>query len=219
MWASTGASNGLFLYKNGVLVSPGGYVNPTFSSTPSVGETLVSLNGGDYIDVRPNTSITGANDTQFNISIERLSGPSAIAATETVAASYENTAGPVINNTSPVITYSNKKYDTHGAMSGANYIVPVSGKYLVISRVRTSATAFGGNSNLTTIVEKNTVAVAYPAEDRMMAAATIARNINGSQIIDCLAGDQLRIRIYSDDASTLSGAPLCNLITYIRVGN
>jgi hypothetical protein len=128
------------LYKNGV----------NFSSryarydTPAVNQFIVTISGsqvatfnaGDVVDVRifqnSGGNLTfGAESSILNI--QRLSGPSVIAASETVAEIRQNTAGSIIGTTATKIPYPTTIKSTHNAWDSVNsrFTAPVSGTYLV----------------------------------------------------------------------------------------
>jgi hypothetical protein len=152
---STGASNNLFgLFKNGTMESNMAFVLGSAGSNAICGSsTTLSLNAGDFIDIRPGSSNgsftsgggTGSSVANSNyITIERLSGPSAIAASETVAANYWLPANQLTNSTTP-LNYSSKVYDTHGAVTtGASwrFTAPIGGLY----HITTLTYAAGANA-------------------------------------------------------------------------
>lgn len=128
------AGNAIIVYKNGTSYALIGQTNAALSTC---GTTEVYLNTGDYIDIRgtiTGTPIAGASPTLAAtnwVTVERLSGPSAIAATETIAASYWCSANVSASTTQP-INFDSKEYDTHGAVTtGATwrFTAPAAGLY------------------------------------------------------------------------------------------
>jgi hypothetical protein len=117
------------VYKNNVQLLPqqgsadgNGHVDGTF---------LFQFVAGDVIDVRLSGTITAPSTVKNIFTVERLSGPSVIAASETVAAKYWATANGTTNTTTPV-NFDSKVYDTHNAVTtGASwkFTAPISGKY------------------------------------------------------------------------------------------
>jgi hypothetical protein len=106
------------------------------------GSTIRYLNAGDtvafYYASGSNMTGTKVNDQGLNyIAIERLSGPSVVAASESVNASYivATGAGQSVPNTgSTIINFGNKIFDSHNAVTtGASwkFTAPVSGKYQI----------------------------------------------------------------------------------------
>lgn len=130
----------------GVFVSPvsGGQTN---IATSGIVRGLVA---GDILYMQAfqssggNLNYATSTDVTTNLSISRLSGPSVVAASETVAAEYASNAGNSIPfNQWTYIDFSTKTGDTHNAVLGAGsgnnatytntwrYVVPVSGRYLI----------------------------------------------------------------------------------------
>jgi hypothetical protein len=102
------------------------------------GTTTVSLNSGDILDVRTDSSMTvsSGNDGRA-ISIERISaGSQVIATAETVACSVNKTSGNVPSGSSSpgiVTSWNTKDLDTHGSfnLTSGTFTVPMSGVYLI----------------------------------------------------------------------------------------
>ena len=150
----TGSVNNIFaLFKNGTLDSNMSYtLGSSASNNVSSSSTVLSLNAGDYFDVRPSTSNgsyaagggTGSSISTSNyITVERLSGPSVIAATETVAASYWCSANVSASTTQP-INYDSKEFDlTNSVTTGSawKFTAPVNGTYSVGYFIYTSNTS------------------------------------------------------------------------------
>lgn len=89
---------------------------------------LPNLKAGDTISIRIASSITIA--TGRSLSIQRISGPSQIAASESVSMLYKGTPAGTIDNTwNNITTIPTKIKDSHGAYSGGVFTVPTSGTY------------------------------------------------------------------------------------------
>jgi hypothetical protein len=195
-FGSAASSGDLYLYKNGVSYekvltwSVANYTQ-TFSSS-------VFLNAGDYVDLRAavssatNGATTGTNHLHF----ERVSGPSAVAANETIAAGYYVSAAFAASSTVPV-NYDSKLIDTHSAVTTSStawkFTAPAAGLYEV--------TGYAGLSN---------TVVAYVFKNGT-AYAPFGRN-NGSFItwgavlVRLNAGDYIDVR--PSGASTFDGGSL-----------
>lgn len=144
------------LYKNGSNLS---YLDSylisytgTYYPGAITGSTQIYLNAGDYVEVFLINPEAGTRATLTDSSInwftgERISGPSAIAATETIAAYYTGTptgtlAGGAYNTT----TFPTKGTDTHSAYSGGTYTIPATGTYSISAGFSISgATVTSGN--------------------------------------------------------------------------
>lgn len=105
------------------------------------------FNAGDSIAfwVFTNASVSlVAGSTNTYLSVNRLSGPSVVAASEVVEATYGSSAGNVMNNATEMwLDFPTKVRDTHNAVSGAGtgnkttfnngwkFTAPVTGRYYV----------------------------------------------------------------------------------------
>jgi hypothetical protein len=184
----------VYLYKNGVTTNQiiGNFLNANASNKFG---TTVQLNAGDYIELRPQGDCTQADNALYNhIEISRLSGPAAIAASETVAARYYEQANTNFS-TASVFSYSNKDFDTHGAYDPLTgiFTVPVAGIYEVTAAISASGgTNFPSAGNyLQVAVAKNTV---YKSANRFLfVAASTGSNpmVVATSLIRCEAGDQI----------------------------
>lgn len=116
--------------------------------------TKAVLKAGDYIDLAYyNNSIAVTLPAAVYFEIERISGPSQIAASESVSALY--TGAPptgTINNSVNTVTFGTKVKDSHNAYSGGTYTVPVSGTYSISAATYQAATYVAGNQTITYIV-------------------------------------------------------------------
>ena len=168
-------------YKNG---SPtqGGYIVAFNGGAPVSGSYLVDCKAGDVLTfVSDATTTLSTNSVAF---VKRLSGPSAIAASETVAASYWLPANQSAGPTTP-INFSSKQFDSHGAVTtGAawRFTAPIAGTYNV------SAFAYTTSISLTYNLYKNGVLYTEIAEHLPGAVAT------GSLLIQLIAGDYVDVR-------------------------
>lgn len=168
------------------------------------GNAQVELNAGDLVTLVPSGAATAA-DTNANFTIERLSGPSQIAASETVsfAANTSTTAG----TTSQCFIYTVVD-QTHGAYSTTTgkFTAPMSGRYCFQWNNYTGATAAQG------ILHKNGTGVATGSSS--VANTSVGA---GSTTISLIAGDVVEIR--PETNATASGSARLNCFSGFRVGN
>ena len=166
------------------------------------GDTIKST-----IDSTADTSyaIIGASITTFT-TIERISGPSAIAASESVSFSA-NTSTTAATTSAPFI-YTVKEHDSHGAYSTSTgkFTAPISGKYCF------QFNNFGGATTFQAKLHKNGTAV-YQGSSTV---ATVSVG-SGSHTISMLAGDTMEVRPEAN--ATASGGATTNTFSGFKVGN
>lgn len=146
---------------------------------------VASLKAGDLISIRSNATITV---TAGSVSIWRLSGPNAIAATEKVAVRYYGLNGVTSTTTGGVVKYFNKGFDTHGAYSASTglFTAPSPGIYRVTVGMNNSSAA---NSGAYLYVGKN----GNTELARLVTAVLLNGTYSGSALIDVAPGDTLGI--------------------------
>lgn len=212
--SSTGAVLDLNIYVNG---------SSTYTFNPATlanGEQFVpfnrtiKLNAGDTVGFRWNTdksspSVSGGS-TKNNLSIQRLSGPAVITATESVNAAYGLTSG-VTPGANSVVKYDTKIKDTHAAFSTSTglYTAPVSGTYQISLSVLTTSTT----SNFYIKVAGTAQGVLTTAD------AGVCRG--GSTIYQLNAGDTIGIYQETSAALTATSGSLgyFNKFSIARIGN
>lgn len=186
------------------------------------GTTLVECVAGDTLDVltdhnRTTGDTTLLNDATFNyISIERLSGPSSIAASEDVNARYYASATS-ISGTLATIVWTTKDFDSHNAMSSGVYTVPIAGKYHVAAALAVAGTFILNNTSVIEI-QKNSVAVSNLT--RYAGGAITNDGIDVEDVISCVAGDTIRIQVSNSGTTpTIVSSNTRNFFSIFRVGN
>lgn len=135
---SASSATTLTIYKNAVSTALAGNLDSNGEAT-FVG--AVNCLAGDIIDLRPGGTVDA---TAMTLNIERLSGPSAIAASESVVARYYNSAATTVTDSADrFMDFPSLLFDTHNAAAGAGggfnatytntwrYLAPVPGYYEV----------------------------------------------------------------------------------------
>jgi hypothetical protein len=197
-------------------------LNPTFSD-------VFFLNAGDLVRFcvsHDNSSATSLfSDSRMQCySIERVSGPSAIAATETVNEIWTNSAGTALGATGVVVTtpYATKVASTHGAWNGTTFTAPVSGTYMVTANVAMfvpTTSTLGGTGDL--FLNKSGSAFAWSRF--VQSTANTINSLSASRAVQLLAGEQVVVtmRMYYNGATTptLYNDAAINTLTITRVGN
>jgi hypothetical protein len=195
------------------------------------GVTILSLNAGDTLQWQGYQNSGGtlaysSTASVQSITFERLSGPSAIAATETVACKYQNTAGTAIPSpASPaIIPFATKLYDTHGAWSGTTFTAPVSGIYSVSVRLATVLINLPTNNGvvlqlLVTSTPESLSSAVVLVDVRYAGGTAREEYPSGNKQFKLAAGDTISVRSYASVATTLQAAGQNSDIEIVKVGN
>lgn len=200
------------LFKNGSLYAVLGQQNG--ASVPIAGSSVVSMVAGDFIDIRASSSTGTSQGTSTNsIDIIRISGPSQIAASESVVAKYTMASGVSTTTLTPM-NYDTKVVDSHSAVTTGvgtwAFRAPVAGSYAV------SACLFASASGSTILLYKNgsLLSTNQDTTSSLIGCAT--------QIVPLVAGDTVDIRHNGTvTPSAAAGATVAqtNFISIWRVGN
>ncbi len=189
----------LYVQKNAV---SSGFVAPTTagSAGSQAGTISIQANAGDTLAIFTDTStaLTSATGVQYKnlINIERITGPSAIAATETIAASYFCSAN-FAATTSVQINFDTKEFDTHGAVTPSatvwKFTAPAAGLYHVGGSILGSTTG-------KMVLYKNSAAY------KTIGGSSNSFNMTLDSDIYLIAGDTLAVR--PDQNITFTGGTL-----------
>lgn len=178
----------------------------------SAGDTL-----GFYVRSTITSPIYGSGLTNSNFSINRVSGPSQIAASETVAAATTG-ATATVTGTASDVTWSAEDFDTHGAMGATSFTAPVSGKYKVDTQLRVDHASVTTANIVTMSIMKN--GVAHTNSINQGASGNTIRSIWASALLNLAAGDTVKIQISSDGTTpTITAQTAYNHLSIVRVGN
>lgn len=206
---SASAATTLTIYKNAVSTSLAGNLDSNGEATFA---SAVLCNAGDIIDIRPGGTVDATNMT---LNIERLSGPSAIAATETIAARYYASATS-ISGSLATVSWTTKDYDTHSGMSSGTYTVPAAGKYRVTCKVAVSGT-FALNNQTIIEIQKNGTATANVTE--YAGGVVTAEHVEIVDDVPCVAGDTIRCQLSSGATGpAIVSSNTKNVFSIYRVG-
>lgn len=221
-------------YKNGVLAGKGPYIIPpaAFAFRQSASD-LIYCNAGDYIEMylwglgnnsASTLTLNGGNNTTY-MTVERVTGPSQIAATESVNAriyaASNLTAGP--NNSSVKVAFDTRDTDSHSAFDTTNkrYVAPISGMYEVSAQLLFQSTNVLANTYILDLYKNGSVAYSLAS---VTPAVTTQFSLVGSTQIRLNAGDYIEINVFgsgNNSASTLTvtGAQRYSSFTIKRIGN
>lgn len=210
---SASSATTLTIYKNGVSNSLAGNLDSNGEATFN---SAVNCVAGDLIDLRPGGTVDA---TSMTLNIEKITGPSQIAASDSVSALYTG-APPTGTLTSAynTTTFGTKRKDSHNAYSGGTYIVPVSGTYSIQAQTRHDATYSAGNTAGTALFI-NGVQYETGVVNASGAAVTMwpLLTVHG---VPLLAGDLVTIRSYDNGTSPTFGSNSNqNFFSIVRTGN
>lgn len=230
--SSAGSVWSLALYKNGGLVPVSVSVPAARGTTADYTKGNVSMLpcvAGDVITVRAiylggkAGNYSSNNNLTSEFTIQRVSGPSQIAASESVNARYTGSSTSV-GTSATIMIHPNKVFDTHNAYntSTGRFSCPMSGKYEAGYFFQSSASiSFPANNTVTVEVYKN------GSFAGRMGVYTGAAYNGGIYIactpisVDCVAGDLLDVRVQRTGAvPAISGdSGTAHAILFRRVGN
>jgi hypothetical protein len=216
----------LSAYKNGSTLV--GSQNTTFFVAGANGYQLpvtlaggVQLNAGDTLQFKISSQqTTNVVFNSSNLSINRLSGPSVIAATESVNGLYTDTSGAAIGTSAATYTYATKVRDTHSAYSSGTLTIPVSGMYSFSATLSTTTlTMTTAQVYLVTIYRNGTQIAEGYVYGNGSASASYATT--ASTEYPCLTGDTITVKTYQTTAgsTTASTGAGLNNFSWARVGN
>jgi hypothetical protein len=225
----------IHVYKNGTTKFNLAYAgNLATVATIPTGSTTIQLNAGDTFVIQGFQNSGGAlnigsNGNQYNhFSVFKLSGPSVIAASETVTASYVRTTTQTITNAAAdnTMIYDSKLDDSHGGMNTSNgrYSIPVSGKYLIDASVfYTSFTPASGNVFGMRFIRRNSSGTSLQDfyKDVFTCASTQTLEVSNRAFhhFRCNAGDTLEVVVYQTSSASRTTIANINFVNIAKVGN
>lgn len=189
---------------------------------------VVYLNAGDSIGVVVSSSGTtpsySNNTFGSSFSINRLSGPSVVQATENVHAKAYGSGTTVASGTTTTLIFGTVEYDSHGqySTSTGKYTCPVAGVYECTCFFQASASSGTGAVNdLETLrLQKNGGSDLTIGFFTAQTTTALTRSINGTGQFKCVAGDTLNFAINNPDSAfsgaNSQGGTWC---TFKRIGN
>lgn len=192
------------------------------STTVQVSDVFEAV-AGDYFELWAyqnsggSLNVNGTSSGTY-LTLERLSGPSQIMASETVSCAYTSASGQSIANTTIVpVLFNTKVYDTHGAYNTTTglFTAPISGIYSVHGSIDyTPNTTVGYRS-----IRANGAGV-----DRVLSqqsAGSVTQQVHGSATFRLLAGETISINALHSkgSAETLTVNHATNYMIINRVGN
>jgi len=234
--SSTNVLNSLYqlvIYKNGSVYCYGPTAYPPAASTfylPIADE--VDCVAGDYIEIyfygvgnNSASTLTAVSGTSWStLSVERLSGPAVVAASETVMARYTGNDSASLSATPIIVKGGTKEYDTHGMINSSTgaITIPVSGIYEFTVEASCNALSSAANQyfnfELRTGSTANAGTVKGAAYQRIAAASVYAGMTPHTFPLRCLAGDVYSFQAVSDIGAS-RGLQNDGFIAIKRIGN
>lgn len=208
------------IYKNGSLLDYGQSIYPPSTNGFKVmGSYLGQFVAGDYLELylygagnnSASTLTAAVGATNVYMEVQRVSGPSTIAVTDTVACRYYG-ATTSLSSSSSKISFPSKAYDTTGSFVTDTFTAPVSGKYSIAVGLYTSANTLVAGGSIAAFIYKNGSALSTVGKVINFTGSTsssVSWYVGGYDEIQLVAGDT--ISIYggsSSSAATLNGASI-----------
>lgn len=221
------------LIKNGTqFLSLSKHISQTTSSAKRTGSgsAIVALNAGDTVQIRVDsddgTIYTMATSALLNfVSIERLSGPAVVAATESVYAKANSSGTTVAAAGTTVLVFGTVEFDTHGqySVSTGKFTCPTSGVYEISGMFQASgATGSGAINNSESLrLQKNGSDVCHIGTFVVQeTGSALTRLLSGTGMVKCVAGDTLNLAINNpDSAFTGVNNTSQTWVSFERIGN
>ena len=190
---------------------------------------VIQCNAGDYLElfVQGDASFDISSvGTRTAMAVERLTGPSQIAASETVACKYTSSTTSM-GTSATVLVQPTKVYDTHNAYNTSTgaFSCPIAGKYRVTGYYESTAGASATvvNNGCLLHARKNAAGEAKQVDIFVYQVTGVSLNVSlgGSCTFDCVAGDTLDIAAFRSSnvgANAAGGNADRNWICIERVG-
>lgn len=185
------------------------------------GALITGLKANDLITIRATATQSVNAAANGGLTIFRLSGPSVIAANESVNFSYTSSAGQSISSTAATFVTATKLWDTHGMVntSTGSITLPVSGEYEFEAFVSSSSVAKTAGAALFVQLFVNGSLYKSMGVTRVSGSVTMLTETWGSATYKGIAGDVITIRVGSDVSTTLTTTASANWISGRRTGN
>lgn len=210
--SSASSATTLSIYKDGSVYQLCGNLDSNGEATFA---GMVDCIAGSIIDIRPGGTVDA---TDMSLNIERTSGPSQIAASESVnmMATSSTTS---LDTSTPTIVNGTVVFDSHGGYNSSNgvYTCKLPGKYEIVVGLRTNAVVIGVGGIQEIYVKHNSDAN-IPLFRSYWSSSTYQIMLNGTYTFNCLAGDTLKCLSYQNSTVSLDGST-ANFMSIKRVGN
>lgn len=215
-WAATATSQTYeaYILKNASISFIGEFFKSDTTSAEVVvnGTILLDCAAGDTIKLAARVSSVAKSTintgTGSFFEVRRLSGPAQIAASETIACSYQTNASSaaVSSGTPDTLSFTTKILDTHNSFSGSTYTVPASGIYEIMACIQMTTSSATAAPSAQIAVNGASVAAVF-----QNGASTAGRN--------CCPMVQYLGRLTQGQTITILGRDGVGLSTYVAGSN
>ncbi len=213
----------LSIDKNG---SNAGYLTQTGSLANQInGNTgLVSCLAGDILNIKNDAASISYNGNTA-MTVERLSGPAQIAASEVVLARYTTAAGQSLaNSTTTIIDFGLRYYDSHSSVQTGGswrFVAPTSGIFQINCHILFNSVAWAANQSRWMELYKNGIVITQLDNVYSEGSATEFATLKGMTSIKLLQGDYVDVRVTQNRgaATSLYNSDPHNYIEITKVGN
>jgi hypothetical protein len=197
--------------------------NTTSNSLPFNFKDVLFSSGNTFkIQIKATTTTPAitSSATENYLSIEKVTGPSAISATESVNGRYFSSTTTISSSLATVV-YATKGWDTHGAYNNSTGIwtCPVSGKYEFNAAIDTAGTYV--LNNILDLQVQQSGSSSQISESKIFAPGA-ATNLTASvpDLFYCQSGDTIKVQVSSQATGpTIVSNNNTNYISWTRVGN
>jgi hypothetical protein len=227
------------LYKNGSrFLDLSSIDNPSATNSPTAAgkSPPIPALAGDFFELYVyqtsggGLNVLGTAGTTLqttNFGVRRLSGPSAIAASETVAARYTTNAGwTIANNSATIVNFVTPDFDTHGAVTvGASwkFTAPIAGKYRVNSVFQFPLGNYNSGAQFAISINKNGSTLPHSSSPVVVDDTAVSwyPGTSVATVIHLNAGDYIDARVFQNNGApaNLSTDAASNYISINRIGN
>lgn len=190
----------VYLYKNGVQFKSFQVAVPNGASFGLPFAFSDDAKAGDYYEIFAANSTTTSAISGASLNIFRLSGPSAIATSESVNMSYTGTSTSLTNNTTIQLVFNTKVIDTHNIYSAGTATLPSSGTYFI--RGAMTITDSSGIVGRSISITKNGTVISYLELDNAAAGAS-TKSLQTIAVVNGLAGDLIKITGYQNTGGAI----------------
>lgn len=192
----------------------------TIGTVRNSGSASINVVAGDAITIVSDTSVTASSTGAVSIYIERISGPSQIAASEVIECSYNSNTGLSLSaGVAAIKIYEDKITDTHNAYNTSTgvFTAPAPGYYAIAASAVGGAASLAVSDEFAVIFRKNSSEV-YRDGVFSPVAATITQSARGYHEFWLNAGETLDVQLLSDKAMTTNAVAIRNTLHIHRLG-